>query len=191
MASWGVDCEFACFYCFLELAWAAGFGFVLGGSLIFCAVCRVSPRRATYFLVSQQESRQRSAPRCSRPFAARRATCFCEVIRRTAETPCASLRSNICRESVHEVCSGTCRCKPPDNLTESGVSRRGGERDGTSRCSCHQNGSCAPSREVARCKGTSEAMCRTPLFRLTHGGCLNGARSAERVPPWVFKARFG
>ena len=30
----------------------------------------------------------------------------------------------------------------------------------------------------------------TPTKTLTHGGCLNEARSAERVPPWVFKSDF-
>ena len=30
----------------------------------------------------------------------------------------------------------------------------------------------------------------TPIKTLTHGGCLNEARSAERVPPWVLKSDF-
>ena len=30
----------------------------------------------------------------------------------------------------------------------------------------------------------------TPIKTLPHGGCLNEARSAERVPPWVLKAIF-
>ncbi len=37
-------------------------------SRLTCQVGRVSPRRATYFLVVRQESRQRNVPRCRAPF---------------------------------------------------------------------------------------------------------------------------
>ena len=85
---------------------------------LFCSFCAFSalradagcsPRRATYFRVARQESRQRSVPCRQRPCASFHyapGNLRCSVMGCAAEllSRCA-LQSNSCRKSVHEVWS--------------------------------------------------------------------------------------
>ena len=101
---------------------------------------RVSPRRATHFLLLRQKkvSKEKASPlpttlrfRCGQPDSG-----ASTGARQNSTSSPRALRSNNCRESDVEVLSGTCRSKPPDEPPESGVARRAGSGAGSDTALC-------------------------------------------------------